>query len=107
VTVQCLDNIYQGNHMSFMFNFVETSKPDNKGSWLTKEQKEEFEATYFDDEECALNILIKLVSQNGLNKEFNEKSNINLDVFPFELDQSDYNPMIEAMANWNEYTSDK
>jgi len=91
--------------MSYTFDFVEIKKPDSKDAWLTKEQKLEFESTYFDDEECALNILIEIVSQNGLDKEFSERSNLKLDMFPFKLDQTDYNPMVEAMENWNEYTS--
>jgi hypothetical protein len=90
-----------------MFDFVEINKPDSEDAWLTKEQRLEFESTYFDDEECALDIIIEIVSQNGLDKEFNEKSNLNLDIFPFKLDQTDYNPMIEAMANWNEYNAGK
>ena len=73
--------------------------------WLTEEQRLEFESTYFDDEECALDIIIEIVSQNGLDKEFNEKSNFNLGIFPFKLDQTDYNPVIEAMTNWNEYNA--
>ena len=92
--------------MSFLFNVIETEKPGSADTWLTKEQKVDFESTYFDDEECAINILVKMVSQNGLDKEFHEKSNLKLDIFPFKLDQTDYNPMIEATANWNEYISD-
>lgn len=52
--------------MSYSFEFVEIKKPGSKDEWLTKEQKLEFESTYFDDEECALNVLIKIFSQNGL-----------------------------------------
>jgi hypothetical protein len=91
--------------MSFLFDVIETEKPDSADTWLTKELKVDFESTYFKDEECAIDILIEMVSQNGLDKEFDEKSNLDLDILPFKLEQTDYNPMIEAMANWNEYIS--
>jgi len=89
--------------MSFMYEFVEVRKPESKTTWLTKEQKLDFESTYFDDKECALDALDELVTQNGLNKDLIEMSDNGRSEMPFEISETDYNPMVEAMANWNEY----
>jgi hypothetical protein len=86
-----------------MYEFVEIKKPDSKGVWLTEEQKVDFESTYFDDEECALDFLIEITTQNGLDKDFIEMFDNGRGRLPFELNEVDHNPMIEATASWNEY----
>lgn len=93
--------------MSMMFDAIEKEKPDNTGDWLTEEQKSIFEATYFECEESAFDILNGLIVQNGLGKEFILKSEPLLGSFPIVLEQTDYNPMIEAMSNWNEYIAEQ
>lgn len=89
--------------MSFLYEFVEIKKPESKGAWLTEKQKIDFESTYFDGEECALDFLVEITTQNGLEKDFIEISDNGIGRLPFELTEVEYNPMIEARASWNEF----
>lgn len=89
--------------MSFMFNFVEIAKPVHKYSWLMDEQKSEFESTYFEDMEEALDYVFNVIIENGLDAELTEISDNGKGELPFNLEETEYDPMIEAMANWNEH----
>ncbi len=84
--------------MSILFKIIERQKPKSDKSWLKTEQQEDFESTYFSDEGSAFEVILMLVEENGLLNEFQE-----LDELPIDIEQFDFNPMIEAVENWNEF----
>jgi hypothetical protein len=84
--------------MAILYEFEERIKPLGKESWLKEQQKQDFESTYFDDEETALTIVSNLINENGLKEELNKQAEL-----PYELNEVDFNPMMEALENWNDF----
>ncbi len=84
--------------MSILFKIIERQKPKSEKSWLKIEHQEDFEGTYFSGEDSAFEVILMLIEENGLLNEFHE-----LDELPIDIEQFDFNPMIEAVENWNEF----